>query len=108
MSHAHPNSTYDREHEHEYRHDDRHPALTPLVIDLIPDQTRAELEAVIDESLAVERFERHREGGDYHSFTIGTVGVGKTVNTKTELLADLREDSENGSHAASDAGGNHD
>ena len=102
MSHAHPNSTYDREHK--YRHDDRHPALTPLVIDLIPDQTRAELEAVIDESLAVERF---GESEDHHSFTIGTVGAGKTVNTKTELLADLREDSESGSHAASDSGGSY-
>ena len=50
MSHAHPGPVYDRDHEY-----DRHPALMPLVIDVIPDQTRAELEASIDESLAVER-----------------------------------------------------
>lgn len=37
---------------HEYDHDS---PLTPLVIDLLPDQTQAELEAVIDEPLAVER-----------------------------------------------------
>ena len=104
MSHAHLNPTYDRDREYEYRHDDRRPALTPLVIDLIPDQTRAELEAVIDKPLAVERF---GESEDHHSFTIETVGAGKTFNTKTELLADLREDSESGSHAASDSGGSY-
>ena len=102
MSHAHPNSTYDHDREHEYRHDNHHPALTPLVIDLIPDQTRAELEAVIDEPLSVERF---GESEDHHSFTIETVGAGTTFNTKTELLADSCEDSESGSDAASDAGG---
>lgn len=32
-----------------------HPGLTPLVIDLIPDQTRAEIEATIDAPLTVER-----------------------------------------------------
>lgn len=103
MSYAHPNPTYDHDREHEHahtgNHDDRHPALTPLVIDVIPDQTRAELEAVIDESLAVEQF---GESEDHHSFTIGTVGAGKTFNTKTEILADSREDSESGSVAASD------
>ena len=98
MSYAQPNPTYDREHEH----DDRHPALTPLVIDLIPDQTRAELEAVIDEPLAVQRFERHREGGDHHSFTIGTGGAGKSFSTKSEFLAAVREDSESGKHTAND------
>ncbi|EMA56461.1 hypothetical protein [Halococcus thailandensis] len=103
MSYAQTSPTDDRDREHEYRHDnhdhdDRHPALTPLVIDVIPDQTRAELEAVIDEPLAVERFGRHREGGDHHSFTIGTVGAGKSVSTKAELLADSREDSESGKH----------
>jgi hypothetical protein len=68
MSHAHPNSTYDRDREHKYRHDDRHPALTPLVIDLIPDQTRAELEAVIDEPLAIEReavWDNREEAGPF-------------------------------------------
>lgn len=35
---------------------DRHPGLTPLVIDLIPDQTRAEIEATIDAPLSVERW----------------------------------------------------
>jgi hypothetical protein len=32
-----------------------HPGLTPLVIDLIPDQTRSEIEATIDAPLTVER-----------------------------------------------------
>lgn len=32
-----------------------HPGLTPLVIDLIPDQTRAEIEATIDAPLTIER-----------------------------------------------------
>ena len=50
MSHA---RRTDRDHEHD--HDDRHPMLTPLVIDVIPEQTRAELEASIDEPLTVER-----------------------------------------------------
>ena len=100
MSYAHSTPTDDREHE--YRHENHHPALTPLVIDLIPDQTRAELEAVIDEPLSVERF---GESEDHHSFTIETVGAGTTFNTKTELLADSCEDSESGSDAASDAGG---
>lgn len=35
---------------------DRHPGLTPLVIDLIPDRTRAEIEATIDSPLSVERW----------------------------------------------------
>ena len=51
MSYAHLNPTDDREHDH----DERHPALTPLVIDVIPDQTRAELEESISEPLTVER-----------------------------------------------------
>jgi hypothetical protein len=55
MSYAHPNPTYDHEHARTDDHDERHPALTPLVIDVIPDQTRTELEAVIDEPLAIER-----------------------------------------------------
>lgn len=54
MSRAHPRTIHDHD-DHEYRHDNHHPALTPLVIDLIPDQTRTELEAVIDEPLAIER-----------------------------------------------------
>lgn len=113
MSYAQPSPTHDRDHEHthtdnhDHDHDDRHPALTPLVIDVIPDQTRAELEAVIDEPLAVERFERHRESADHHSFTIGSVGAGKTFSTNAELLTAVREDDESGSDAASD-GGNHD
>ena len=49
MSHA---RRADREYEHT---DDRHPMLTPLVIDLIPEQTRAEIEASIDEPLTIER-----------------------------------------------------
>jgi hypothetical protein len=32
-----------------------HPGLSPLVIDLIPDQTRAEIEATIDAPLTIER-----------------------------------------------------
>jgi hypothetical protein len=91
---------------------DRHPALTSLVIDLIPDQTRAEIEASIDEPLSVEREAvwRDRENAEFHSLTVGTVGAGKSFNTKTELLAGIREDSESGSHTASDSdsGGNHD
>jgi hypothetical protein len=59
MSYAQPSLTHDREHESthadDHDHDDPHPALTPLVIDVIPDQTRAELEASIDEPLTVER-----------------------------------------------------
>lgn len=58
---------------------DHHPGLTPLVIDLIPDQTRAELEASIGSPLSVERWpsgvgerrqdreqERKRDGGYRH------------------------------------------
>jgi hypothetical protein len=61
MSHVHPLSRDDRgrehehEHEHGHAHADRHPALTPLVIDVISDQTRAELEASIDAPLTIER-----------------------------------------------------
>lgn len=107
MSRAHPRTIHDHDdREHEHRHDDRHPALTPLVIDGIPDQTRAELKAVIDEPLTVEReavwVPREEE---YNTFVIGRVGAGKTLSTKSELLADLREDSESGSDAASDSGG---
>lgn len=40
-----------------------HPGLTPLVVDLIPDQTRAELEATIDAPLAIERGPSERESG---------------------------------------------
>jgi hypothetical protein len=54
------------------------------------------------EPLAVERFERHREGGNHHSFTIGTAGAGKSFSTKAELLAGIREDSESGKHTAND------
>ena len=112
MSHA---RRADRDHEHDHvrtddydgrdDHADRHPALTPLVIDLIPEQTRAELEASIDEPLSVEREAvwEDRENEGYHSITVGTVGAGKTFSTKTELLADLREDGENESDAASDS-----
>jgi hypothetical protein len=57
MSHVHPLSRDDRgrEHEHDHAHADRHPALTPLIIDIIPDQTRAELEESINAPLTVER-----------------------------------------------------
>jgi hypothetical protein len=73
-------------------HDERHPALTPLVIDVIPDQTRAELEAVIDESLAVERDPVRR--GESHCFVGGRVSDGKTFGARNKLIASLREDSE--------------
>jgi hypothetical protein len=94
----------DREHEY-----DRHPALTPLVIDLIPDQTRAELEASIDEPLTVERGPTGWESEESHFLTGGNIGAGKTFDTQTELLAGVRENSESGSDAASDlcTGENH-
>jgi hypothetical protein len=56
MSYAYPSTTREKDRSHTDSHDDeRHPALTPLVIDVIPDQTRAELEESIDEPLTVER-----------------------------------------------------
>ena len=57
MSYAYPSTTreQDRSDDHDRGYDERHPALTPLVIDVIPDQTRAELEESIDEPLTVER-----------------------------------------------------
>jgi hypothetical protein len=51
--------------------DDRDSVLAPLVIDVIPEQTRAELEASIDAPLVVERFERHKES-DRHATTDST------------------------------------
>lgn len=41
-----------------------HPGLTPLVIDLIPAQTRAEIEASIDAPLTVERGQSAWESED--------------------------------------------
>lgn len=41
-----------------------HPGLTPLVIDLIPEQTRAEIEATIDAPLTVERGPSAWESGN--------------------------------------------
>ena len=67
MSRTRPRPIHDHD-DHEYRHDERHPALTPLVIDLIPDQTRTELEAVIDEPLAIERgavWDNREEAGPF-------------------------------------------
>ena len=56
MSYARHSTTREQDNRHTDDHEnDRHPALTPLVIDVIPDQTRAELEASLDEPLAVER-----------------------------------------------------
>jgi hypothetical protein len=88
----------------EYDHDS---PLAPLVIDLIPEHERAKIEAAIDAPLVVERFERHREGEDTHSYTVGNVGAGRTFDTRAELRADLREQTESGSDAASDAGGDY-
>lgn len=114
MSYAHPNPTDDREHEHRHAHtddhddhDERHPALTPLVIDVIADQTRAELEASIDEPLTGER---NREGGNHHSHTVGAVGAGRTFHTNGELLAEFREESTSRTDAttAAHSGGHHD
>jgi hypothetical protein len=104
MSQTHLRDDGDREHDA-----DRHPGLTPLVIDVIGDQTRAELEESIDAPLVVERFERHRDSEDYNSITVGNVGAGRTFDTRrAELRADLREDNESGSDADSGSGGNHD
>jgi hypothetical protein len=105
MSHAHPRA--DREYDHD--HANQHPALTPLVIDVIPDQTQAELEESIDAPLVVERFERDRDSEKFHSHTVGNVGAGRTFDTRAELRAEYREqtDRESGSDAASDSGGDY-
>jgi hypothetical protein len=103
MSRAHPRAA------REYEHDERHPALTPLVIDLIPDQTHAELEESIDAPLVVERSERDRDSEKFHSHTVGNVDAGRTFDTSAELRAEYREqtDTESGSDAASDSGGDY-
>lgn len=81
----------------------RHPALISLVIDLIPDETRAEIETAIDAPLVVERDRLYRDTS-YNQVTVGRIGGGKTFDTKTELLADLREGSASGNDAGSDSG----
>jgi hypothetical protein len=94
----------------ERRRYDHDSPLAPLVIDLISEGERAELEESIDAPLAVERFERRRDrdSEDYNTITVGNVSGGRTFDTRrSELLADLREDSESGSDAASDAGGDY-
>jgi hypothetical protein len=87
--------------------DDRDSVLAPLVIDVIPEQTRAELEASIDAPLAVEReaVREDYERDEYHSHTVGTVGAGQTFDTRSDLRAQVRERSESGTDAADGSGG---
>jgi hypothetical protein len=88
-------------------HDDRDSVLAPLVIDVIPEQTRAEIEASIDAPLVVEReatWEDH-EKDEYHSHAVGTVGAGRTFDTRSEFRAQMREQVGNGSDAANGSGG---
>jgi hypothetical protein len=94
--------THLREHDA-----DHHPGLTPLVIDVIPDQTQAELEESIDAPLVVERFEPVRESENFHSHMVGNVGAGRTFDTRTELRAEYHEQTESESDAASDSGGSY-
>jgi hypothetical protein len=88
-------------------HDDRDSVLAPLVIDVIPDQTRAELEASIDAPLAVEReaVREDYERDEYHSHAVGTVGAGRTFDTRGERRARVREQPESGTDAADGSGG---
>jgi hypothetical protein len=87
--------------------DDRDSVLAPLVIDVIPEQTRAEIEASIDAPLAVEReaVREDHERGEYHSHTVGTVGGGRTFDARSDLRAQMREQPESGSDAADGSGG---
>jgi hypothetical protein len=97
----------EREHDREDGDDDRDSVLAPLVIDVIPEQTRAEIEASIDEPLAVEReaaWEDH-ERGEYHSHTVGTVGAGRTFDVRSDLRAQVREQVESGTDAADGSAG---
>lgn len=106
MNQTHLRDDRDREHDA-----DRHPGLTPLVIDLIGDQTQAELEESIDAPLVVERFEhdRNRDSEDYNTITVGKVGGGRTFDTRgTELRAEFRDQTESDRDDDSDSGGNHD
>jgi hypothetical protein len=87
--------------------DDRDSVLAPLVIDVIPEQTRAEIEASINAPLAVEREEvwEDHERDEYHSHTVGTVGAGRTFDTRSDLRAQVREQPESGTDAAGGSGG---
>lgn len=96
----------EREHDREDVDDDRDSVLAPLVIDVIPEQTRAEIEASIDEPLVVERetvWEDH-EKDKYHPHMVGTVGAGRTFDTRAEFRAQMREQVENGTDAANGSG----
>jgi hypothetical protein len=97
----------EREHDREDVDDDRDSVLAPLVIDVIPEQTRAEIEASIDAPLAVEReaaWEDH-EKDEYHSHTVGTAGAGRTFDARSEFRAQMREQVESGTDAANGSGG---
>jgi hypothetical protein len=100
----------EREHDREDVDDDRDSVLAPLVIDVIPEQTRAEIEASIDAPLVVERETVWEDHGrdEYHSHAVGTVGTGRTFDTRSEFRAQMREQVENGSDAANGSGGDYD
>jgi hypothetical protein len=87
--------------------DDRDSVLAPLVIDVIPEQTRAELEASIDAPLAVEReaVREDHERDEYQPHIVGTVGAGRTFDTRSEFRALIREHPESGTDGANGSGG---